>query len=476
MTDILFASVPYTAGRSLTMAPALLKGIAVEMGCASVALDLNIEIVDWIDTHPRKSILEDAFNNARINHDLADDFYWVVDHCARRILSYRPRAVGLSLLHVGTQLLTQWLCVHLRALAPDLIIIIGGSGIKNYMEASDNHFCEFMLEQELIDFYITGDGEIALQEWIKGNYSYPGINSRDWLQISDIDNFPYPDYSDYKFDLYSRPEIGLTDSRGCVRDCDFCDVIEHWKRYVYRTADSVFAEMQAQIQRHGITHFAMRNSLTNGNMKEFRRWIQHVAQYNSGRPRVEQISWDGYFIVREKDQHPEEMWETLAQTNPMLILGIESPIQRLRWSMGKRFSDESLDYHLQMAQRYGIDLLLLVIVGSPGETREEFMQTRQWFLDRLHYAKNTVQGVSLTMASVLPNTNWDRRQQELDIQTGNYPVMWIDHGTSITPQERLDNFRILQQICEPFNREQNKLDFEANYNNMITPLIEQTSL
>lgn len=454
------------------MAPALLKGIAEEQGYRAVGLDLNIEIVDWVDRQPNRQQLEHAFNHAAIDWSLADQIYHIVDHCAQRILEHKPRVIGLSLLTWGSQLLTQWLCIHLRSLAPDAAIIIGGSGIKNFIASSNNQFCEFMLNQKLIDFYITGDGELALQQWLQGNYDYPGINSLTWQQPTDISNFAYPDYRDYRFDLYLRPEIALTDSRGCIKTCEFCDIIEHWKKYVWRTADSVFAEMLEQIKRHNIRHFTMRNSLTNGNMKQFRQWLNLIADFNRSRPRQEQISWDGYFIVREAEQHPDELWSVLAQTNPMLIMGIESPIQRLRWNMGKKFTDQALDYHLSMAQKYGIDVLLLVIVASPTETREEFCQTQQWFQQRLHYAKNPIMGVSLALASVLPNTEWERQQSELGITTGGYPVLWLDQTTRISPQERLDHFRQLEQICEPFNREQGRLAYESNVHTMLDPLIE----
>lgn len=471
-TDIVFASVPYTAGRYISMAPALLKAIAQNKGHTAVGLDLNIEIVDWVESQSNRQQLEHAFNHAVIDWSLADQIHHIVDHCAQRILAYNPRVIGLSLLTQGSQLLTQWLCVHLRFLAPNAVILIGGSGIKNFIAGTNNQFCEFMLAQRLIDFYITGDGELALQNWLDGNYDFPGINSPTWQQLTDISNFAYPDYRDYRFDLYLRPEIALTDSRGCIKTCEFCDIIEHWKKYVWRTADSVFEEMLVQIERHDIRHFTMRNSLTNGNMKQFRRWLELIADFNRERSVDEQISWDGYFIVREADQHPEELWTILAKTNPMLIMGIESPVQRLRWNMGKKFSNEALDYHLHMAQRYGIDVLLLVIVASPTETREEFAETQQWFQQRLHYAKNPITGVSLAMASVLPNTEWERHQAELHITPGDYPVLWIDQTTRISPQERLEHFRQLEQTCEPFNREQKKLAYESNVHTMLDPLIE----
>ena len=91
-----------------------------------------------------------------------------------------------------------------------------------------------------------------------------------------MDNHPYPDYSDYNFDLYKTPTIPIVDSRGCVRTCEFCDVIEFWKKFQYRSADCVFKEMLYQIDQYHITHFALMSSLTNGNMKEFNKLLEEV--------------------------------------------------------------------------------------------------------------------------------------------------------------------------------------------------------
>jgi radical SAM superfamily enzyme YgiQ (UPF0313 family) len=201
--------------------------------------------------------------------------------------------IGLSLLTFKSQIFSLWLLIKLKMLSPETPIIIGGPGIKNFLISSDNTFCEYTKTLGLIDHYVTGDGEIALVELLKGNLDYPGIDSEQWVQPTDLDQFPYPDYTDYNFDQYTQKVVPITDSRGCVRSCEFCDVIEHWKKYVYRSAESVFNEMLYQIDQYGILNFTMRNSLTNGNMKEFKKFIDLVGAYNQSRPTEQQIHWQG---------------------------------------------------------------------------------------------------------------------------------------------------------------------------------------
>jgi radical SAM superfamily enzyme YgiQ (UPF0313 family) len=268
-------------------------------------------------------------------------------------------------------------------LSPDTEIIIGGAGIKSTLIADKNQYCTDLVKNGLIDHYITGDGEVALVELLKGNYNYPGIDSPTWEQLKDIENFPYPDYDDYEFGLYLEPGIPITDSRGCVRTCEFCDIIEHWKKFTYRSAQSVFDEMLAQIQKYKIYNFNFNNSLTNGNLREFKQLMQYIADYNTGRDRATQISWTGYFIIRSESQHPEELWQVMAKTNPYLYLGVESVVQHVRWGLGKKFNNEDIDYHLIMAKKYQVALSILLIVGYPTETRDDYEFTKQWFRDRV---------------------------------------------------------------------------------------------
>ena len=288
-------------------------------------------------------------------------------------------------------------------------------------------------------------------ELLNDNITYPGIDSTVWKEIKDIDRFPYPDYYDYDFSLYELPGIPVTDSRGCVRQCEFCDLIEHWKKYVYRSAESIFAEMVHQVEQYKIYHFAMKNSLTNGNLREFKKLLTYMAEYNENKDRSVQMSWRGYFIIRSMQQHPEEIWELMSKSNAFLQLGVESVIQHVRWGLGKKFNNEDIDYHLEMAQKYQIPLGLLLMIAYPTETREDFEFTKQWFKDRTHYAFNSVRYVGWAHASILDNTKLDRNSVQLNVVKGEkYGFHWINQTTQITPAERAKYGEELFEICRPF--------------------------
>ena len=57
--------------------------------------------------------------------------------------------------------------------------MIGGAGISTRGIASSNaDYADMLLNDNLIDASLKGDGDIALIELLKGNFSYAGINGK----------------------------------------------------------------------------------------------------------------------------------------------------------------------------------------------------------------------------------------------------------------------------------------------------------
>ena len=210
--------------------------------------------------------------------------------------------------------------------------------------------------------------------------------------------------------------------------------------------------MLHQISQYGITHFAFNNSLTNGNMKIFNQLLDMMVEYNKFLPATKQISWSGYFIIRSAQQHPEELWQKLSQSNATLMLGVESAIHRVRYEIGKKFKNEDIDWHLEMGQKYHVPMLVLMIVAYPSETIDDFEFTKQWFLDRIGYAQNSVIGVVLSYSSIIPDTTLARKAEEYGINLGKYPTVWFNKRLGISAEQKAQYMQQLVDICTPFNQ------------------------
>ena len=185
-------------------------------------------------------------------------------------------------------------------------------------------------------------------------------------------------------------------------------------------------------------------------MKEFQKLLDLICDYNDKNPAA-QISWDGYFIVRNKKQHPEEFWKKIKKSNGYLQLGIESVVEKVRISLGKNFTNEDIDHHLAMAKKYSVPLLLLLIVGYPTETRADFEFTKQWFRDRQQYALNPINQVVFSLSAILPNTKLERKQEEYGIVRGEIPTIWMTQVNDISTQDRITYFNELNQLLTALN-------------------------
>jgi hypothetical protein len=426
MTDLVIVSVPYTDTTAPIMAPALLKGAAAQVGASCIAFDLNAVAVNFVANHPRRLELQDFFYFERVAVGLKPVIIELFELMTESILKYSPNMVALSLLHYQCQAAGKWLSFCLKRARPDIKIIMGGTGIVSQLVSTDTTYTEQLKSQGLIDHYIHGDGEHALQQLIKNNVTHSGIDSLAWTEIADLDSLPYPNYDDYNFDLYQSPFIGILGSRGCVRQCTFCDVHEHWKTFRWRSGESIFKEMMFQNQKYGTRFFKFQDSLINGNVKEYRKLIELLAEHNTCNP-DNRLHWASYFIFRPAAQMPEKEWQMTAASGAyVLSVGVESLVDKNRHHIKKKFNNTDLEYSLAMAKKYGIKIFFITLVGYVTETEQDHQETLQWLREHQHYADDPIYRLSVggTLA-ILPNTWLDRNQKEIG-------VVWLEGKNNST--------------------------------------------
>lgn len=400
MTKVVITTVPYVDEDSPLAAPAVLKASLRSHDIECVGLDLNIEIYNKIKTHPKKHKFVDFFWDQIIHEDIVDDLISMFRFYGEELISHRPDIIGLSLFSKECQTFAAWLCAFLKQKYPDVKIIIGGPGLET-LENSFFKYPDRLKRLKLIDDYIVGDAQHALVEYVKNNLNVAGINSNQWDPDPEFNDHPMPDYSDYRFFRYGNALIPIVDSRGCVQNCEFCDVIAFWKKFQFLTADNIFSQMVFHIKTYGIYRFQFSSSICNGNLREFKKLIKLISAYNNDVEENEQIHWVGSFIVRPKSNHPEELWTNIKKSNGFLLVGIESVIERVRTGLGKKFTNADLDHHLEMGRKYQVPMNLLLIAAYPTETTQEYEQSKQWFIDHQDYANNTVMQVQITLPAVL---------------------------------------------------------------------------
>lgn len=434
---MVIVTVPWTDSSIPLMAPAQLKPIVESAGMSCLATDINAEVYAWTQEHKKVNSLLDFFFDEKLNHDVKDELFNLFKDMSEQILAWNPKIVGLSLFSYVSQHSARWLAWFLKRTDPNITIIIGGAGcLPTFTGPSE--FAQELIDAGWIDYHIRGDGEHALYEFLKDHRDYIGINSLEWreLPMDEMRQLPMPDYSNYKFDMYNKKVLPLVGSRGCVRKCTFCDYIANWKQFNWRTADDIFAEMLKQYKTYGIRYFKFQDSLTNGNMKEFIRLTEILSEYNKQNP-DESFRWSGYYIFREHNANTAREWKLVAESGAEnLSVGIENLNQHIRFDIGKKFSNEAIDVHLREAQRYGINLSLLNIVGYINETQEDIDYIKQWLIDHVEFRDIIYLQWGGTLG-IFPNTWLEKNFDNLGVEKiDESPQSWVNKSINSTPARR----------------------------------------
>lgn len=446
--DIVLTSVPWTITKIPLMAVPVLKSIALKNNKTCVGLDLNAQVLKWSEQHQYTNKLLDFFHNETYHAEVVDDLYNMYLEFAQVLLAHQPKIIGLSLFSYVSQASTRYICQFLKKLSPDTTIIIGGTGCFENMRGH-SFFADDLIKDGLIDFYIRGDAEKSFEAFLQGNYDYPGINNSNWVELSkdDLENLPMPDYDDYDFSQYQLQAVPVLGSRGCIRRCTFCDIIEYWKKYNYRSGESIYQEMLLQNQRYGIRNFKFQDSLINGNLKEYKILIKRLAEHNQTHPE-NSFTWSSYFIFRPKSTFGEEWWKLTAESGAQwLNVGVESLAEHVRYHMGKHFSNDDIEFSLQMMKKYKLKMFMLIITGYVTETQEDIDFAAEWYRSHVEYKDIMIIQLGGTLG-IFPNTQLERNKEKLNVITFGAPYQkWNNTVTGSTPEIRARWQRYLFDLC-----------------------------
>lgn len=464
--DILLANVPSISLVYPPAAPSLLKGVVESAGYSARVRDYNLQLFSSIDDSEISSQVSNYFTikTAEVKPEIQKIINKFYQNTIEDILNINPRFLGISVFTFECQRATEELLTRLRPLYKGKIIV-GGAGLSTTGIASaSNDFGSRLKEVNLVDFYVRGEGEYSLLQILNNNKDIiSGVNNDNFTQIENLDQIPFPNYADI-IDLpyrYSVPNIQLpiTTSRGCVRRCTFCDIHAFWKKYTYRSGTNVAQELIHHYEKHGVTDFFFTDSLINGSIKSFRELYTELNRYYAENNLPERFfSWGGQFIVRTPQQLKPYDYE-LASKSGMngLVLGVESLSENVREHMKKGFSNSDLDYTLEQFRKNRMNCVLLIIVGYPTETEDDFNEMCEQFTKYQGYAVDgTIFGVNLGgTLSIDEGTPLDLNSEQLNLQLHSesgadkiFGLDWINaHNPELTLLERIRRRIRLQELC-----------------------------
>ena len=278
----------------------------------------------------------------------------VIDNWVSKIIESKPDVLGFSVYD------TNFKCTHLitkliKEKLPNITIVYGGPQCHN----------PEYVPPEYVSHWVVGEGEQILIDLLeKIERKQIGIPRRlgETFSVSrvDIDSLPFPDYAEYDLSKY-RSTFGISAelSRGCVAKCSFCKETWFWK-YRDRHSARILDELEEQTTKYGINFVWFIDSLTNGNLKNLREFVDGVVE------RKMNIRWMGY--ARCDKRMDDDYFKALKAGGCVnLSFGIESGSQKVLDIMRKNIDLEDINQNLIHSKKYGIDAHANWIVGAQGE-------------------------------------------------------------------------------------------------------------
>lgn len=228
---------------------------------------------------------------------------------------------------------------------------------------------------DYVDYVVQGEGEKAIVDIVEGKVKDRIVR---YPQIVDLDQLPYPAYDvftkmDYRWDMEwfdEAPIFNMNTSRSCPFNCSFCSTRSIWgKKYTYFSAERVVDEVEHLVNNYGAKGIYFREDNFTLHRKRLRKFCNLMVE------RGLNIPWACESRVSTID---EESIELMAKAGVRgFYFGVESGSQRMLDILKKDITVEQIRKAFKLCSQYNIKTAASMIVGIPGETRDDLLQTRQ---------------------------------------------------------------------------------------------------
>ncbi len=390
----------------------------------------------------------DAFNRAKPEHKKYWEYYYsykwfqekifnelifpeilkkYVLQWAQKILSHSPDVIGISVINCK---IAEILSSIIRKMDPSVKIIFGGPICYT------PYFIKKYLEDRRADVVVSKEGEVTLLELlndykndgefkvIKGAHLLNGDKvayGGDREQITELDNFAYPDFSDFDLKLYKDPKtfetgnvLPISLSRGCNNRCNFCVDYKMWGGvYRQKSAHRMVEEIKYLSAEYQINNFTFVQLMLNGHHNKLKKVTKHMLEQN--------IKFTFHSHGRIDKRLDIELLDSLQKMGlKHLNIGLESASNRVLKKMRKGYSSKTASECIKAIHSAGISISVSIIVGFPGETFYDFLKTL-WFLIR-HFKYITFPA-SVMECNASPGSDLELYPEKFDIILNNENTM-----------------------------------------------------
>lgn len=426
---VLTIAVPILSIETVPYGPAVINGILRYHGYDCSAWDLNIDLYHRFKNEWNETVDKFANRVYRSNdHGSAADNKIIIKTLKamvkNKLIDENPDIILLSVFSNQSLDLVIPLSSFIKEMLPNCYLAVGGRGLDNIERVTKQTYAEFFNQYLPVDCWYIGDAENNLlkmvEQKIDGVFYSPAVSSKD------LENLPPAYWQGYDLSLYQTkndkirfPVIG---SKGCVRECTFCDVAASWPKYVYKPGEDIAKEMIDIYHNKGVTNFEFTDNLVNGSIKNFRAMNSYIAENLP-----DTLDYYGYAICRPKNQFPKTDFELAAKAGASHFkIGIESGSDRVRFDLKKKFTNEDITWFAENCYDNNITQTWLMFVGYPTETEQDFQDSITLLKNHSHLTDGGKIKVFLSLPMMLTTGSAFMQKYGEEYGLGHNNDQWSD--------------------------------------------------
>ncbi|WP_395176162.1 B12-binding domain-containing radical SAM protein [Roseibium alexandrii] len=338
------------------------------------------------------------------------------DLLVEHIRPENPSVIGLTAVTMTYSTVVR-LARRLRNEFPDAAIVVGGVHV--------NSCPDDVLREEAFDYSIAGQGELATQRLWQGlragqvggdipgvGYHRADVPYRQPKQDFDLGGFAPTAYDLFDIRKYRRgfKKMAVMTSRGCNARCVFCTSGYVLPRVKFLPVDRVLNELKYLVDEVGFKYINIYDSNFTYNKKRVHEICDKIIENNL------KFKWRCFSKANGVDFRLFDKMRAAGCTH--VLFGVETAkdetLKKIRKGNFRRHTEQAF----REARRAGLCRIAYSIVGLPGESREDVLETIR-FLENIDAEFNVVSPISLMPGTplhddmnefgmVVTEENWER--------------------------------------------------------------------
>ena len=323
--------------------------------------------------------------------------------------------VGLSVL-TGPCIVDAVYCSKLvRKLSPETPIVWGGWHATQVPQS--------ILSEPYVDYIVQGEGEIAFPELLKAledpdrSKTIPGVGYRSDEGIQICPPGPFLDMEDFPllpFELIKNiepyvfenlvPEGGpclhLEAGRGCPYSCTFCEVTNYFgKHNATFSAERILQQLRVMKERYNVGGIRFQDPNFFLRIKRARDFANLLIEESFD------LKWGGEGTIMQFRKVPIDELRHFHRAGLRFVsFGIESGSERLRKTLNKKLTDADIEQVMRKFEEVGIEFRFNVILGLPGESVEESLETIDFAIGMISDHPRSRVGLNMCVYMPFPKT------------------------------------------------------------------------